>query len=234
MPVSITCADSTLVDPAALAALADCVITDPPYSEKVHSSAISHSRAGGVRSRKLGFDSLDKRSRDWLLSVCQHTRGWSVLFSDVECAHMLMAHRKPHRYIRAVPWVRWSAPQLSADRPPSGCELIVLGHGKGRPKYNGPGGLVSFDDKCLRGSNKHPAEKPLDLCMRLVSYFSSPGDTVLDPFAGSGTIALACQLLDRHCIAIEQSSHWVNSARVRLANPLSKRDSARLTRFKSL
>ena len=51
--------------------------------------------------------------------------------------------------------------------------------------------------------NNHPTVKPLKLMSYLITLGSREGDVVLDPFLGSGTTALACQLLGRKCIGIE-------------------------------
>lgn len=47
----------------------------------------------------------------------------------------------------------------------------------------------------------HPAEKPVSLCAELVK--ETPGETVLDPFMGSGTTGVACVKLGRKFIGIE-------------------------------
>jgi site-specific DNA-methyltransferase (adenine-specific) len=54
----------------------------------------------------------------------------------------------------------------------------------------------------LRGEDKHKAEKPLDQALDLVEWFSDEGETVFDPFAGSGTIGLACRILGRSYLGI--------------------------------
>jgi site-specific DNA-methyltransferase (adenine-specific) len=49
----------------------------------------------------------------------------------------------------------------------------------------------------------HPTQKPLEIIARMVRASCPPGGTVLDPFAGSGTTAAACQLHGRHYVAFE-------------------------------
>jgi DNA modification methylase len=46
----------------------------------------------------------------------------------------------------------------------------------------------------------------------LVNWWSEPGETVLDPFSGSGTIPLAAHRLLRHGIGIEINSEYVSIA----------------------
>ena len=50
----------------------------------------------------------------------------------------------------------------------------------------------------------------------LITLGSREGDIVLDPFLGSGTTALACQLLGRECIGIEINLDYYEIAQRRL------------------
>ena len=52
--------------------------------------------------------------------------------------------------------------------------------------------------------------------MPLVMAFSQVGDVILDPFAGSGSIAAAAAMLGRHYIAIELDEEYAQMARERL------------------
>ena len=63
-----------------------------------------------------------------------------------------------------------------------------------------------WDDvtEILRGK-KHVAQKPDRLYEIMIETHTSPGDWVLDPFAGSGTLARACSKLGRKFILVEKS-----------------------------
>ena len=52
----------------------------------------------------------------------------------------------------------------------------------------------------------------------LITLFSRPGDTVLDPFVGSGTTCVAAKQLDRECIGIEREAEYAEIATARLAH----------------
>ena len=54
-----------------------------------------------------------------------------------------------------------------------------------------------------------PTQKPEALLARIVELATSPGDLILDPFAGSGTTAAVAQKLGRHWVAIEENSQTV-------------------------
>ena len=63
---------------------------------------------------------------------------------------------------------------------------------------------------------EHPTQKPILLMQALIELASQPGQIVLDPFAGSGTTAVAAALLDRKFIAIERESKYVELSLRRL------------------
>ncbi|MDQ3815423.1 MAG: site-specific DNA-methyltransferase [Armatimonadota bacterium] len=62
----------------------------------------------------------------------------------------------------------------------------------------------------------HPTQKPLELMQWLVRGYSNPGETVLDPFMGSGTTGAACLATGRKFIGIESDYSYYKVARARL------------------
>ena len=62
----------------------------------------------------------------------------------------------------------------------------------------------------------YPTQKPERLLRRIVAASSRPGDTVLDPFAGSGTLGAAAAALGRGYVLIDQSEEAVGVRRGRL------------------
>lgn len=68
----------------------------------------------------------------------------------------------------------------------------------------------------LTGGGLHPTQKPLDLMKYLVRTYSKPNDTILDPFAGSGTTAIAAYKTGRNFICGDITEDYVKSARERL------------------
>ena len=70
-------------------------------------------------------------------------------------------------------------------------------------------------------TRKHPAPYPLDLSYRLVRMFSFVGDTVLDPFVGSGTTMVAALRAGRNSIGIDIESSYIDMAKVWLKEEAS-------------
>lgn len=71
--------------------------------------------------------------------------------------------------------------------------------------------------KIVPKKGMHPTQKPVPLMEHLIKIHSLEGDIVLDPFAGSGTTALAAANLGRHYIGIEISEEYCEMAERRLA-----------------
>lgn len=94
-----------------------------------------------------------------------------------------------------------------------------------RPDTRTSSGMGTFEQKgVLPGRNFHPTVKPLTLMSYLITLGSKEGDTVLEPFMGSGTTCLAAQHLNRRYIGIEREKEYVDIALARLkARSYSKR-----------
>jgi len=67
----------------------------------------------------------------------------------------------------------------------------------------------------------HPAPYPTELAERLVRMFSFVGDTVLDPFLGTGTTTVAAAKWGRNSIGFEVDSHYFKLAQNRIAEETS-------------
>jgi DNA modification methylase len=65
-------------------------------------------------------------------------------------------------------------------------------------------------------ASEHPAAYPLELPMKLIRYYTWPGETVLDCFAGSGTTCRAAKDMNRRYIGIERNETYAEQARQRL------------------
>ncbi len=69
----------------------------------------------------------------------------------------------------------------------------------------------------------HKTQKPVKLIRRLIDASSNPGDLVLDPFAGSGSTAIAAEMANRNYITFDDSKAYikiVNDRLERITNPL--------------
>ena len=67
-----------------------------------------------------------------------------------------------------------------------------------------------------RHKTKHPTEKPEPLLERIILIGSKKGDTVLDPFMGSGTTGVVAKRFSRNFIGIEINEEYFEIAKERI------------------
>jgi modification methylase len=70
-------------------------------------------------------------------------------------------------------------------------------------------------------TKEHPAPYPLQLAERLIRMFSFVGDTVLDPFMGTGTTSVAASSLGRNSVGVEIDPHYFAMAQQRIQGTAS-------------
>ena len=90
--------------------------------------------------------------------------------------------------------------------------LIAKPDFKLAPKANAHGDIWEFKQET---NNSHPAPFPVNLIDRIIS--STMAETVLDPFMGSGTTAIAALLNNRKYFGIELSPDYVSMAKERIS-----------------
>ena len=183
--------------------IVDAIITDPPYSATTHSNAKSN-KGTGHGTKQINFAELDD-PRTLFEKLAPLTRRWIVANIDYKHAFQLDAAPPPGlRVLRIGVWVKTNPmPQISADRPAPGWEAIAYMHRADvKPAWNG-GGKAGNYILPLAQNEGHPTSKPLPMVSDWVRKFTNHGDTILDPFAGSGTTLRAAVNEGRKAIGIE-------------------------------
>jgi len=121
-------------------------------------------------------------------------------------------------------WMSASAPFVIAP-----VELIVVLYKKNWRKISGSRNSDITRDEFIewtngfwsfKGESKkrigHPAPFPIELPKRCIKLFSFVGDTILDPFVGSGTTLIAATMLNRIGIGIEIETEYCQLAKKRI------------------
>jgi len=162
-----------------------------------------------------------------IADAAMRAKRWVIVFSDVEFCHewrtaltrSIEGCRPALRYVRTGAWVKTDPmPQMSGDRPAVGFEPCTIAHANGPMRWNGGGKAATWTYGTVKTNRPaHPCPKPEALMCELVSLFTDPGDLILDPFAGSGTTAVAAKRLGRRCILIEREEKYCEVAAKRLA-----------------
>ena len=77
-------------------------------------------------------------------------------------------------------------------------------------------GVWTFSGQSKRGAGGHPAAFPVELPRRCIKLFSYVGDTILDPFVGSGSSLLAASMTGRKGIGVDIDESYCDIAVERL------------------
>lgn len=183
----------------------DAVVTDPPYgSDDTHAGHLSNItlRNGERAGQALGFDGIE---RDEMVALCRAwvelAQRWVVFTCEWKYAHAL---DDAGLLIRLGIWRKPDgAPQFTGDRPGTGWEAVAICHRSGKKRWNGGGAHAFWTFPKGQNNSGHPTGKPLGLVSEMVADFTDPGETILDPFMGSGTTGVAAVKLGRRFIGIE-------------------------------
>jgi len=208
----------------------DHVMTDSPYSQETHGKTWRSKMMAKQGYQKvsaahdgLGFDAItDEEIAAFLAWCAPNCSRWLIAFSDLEGVYrwMIAIRASGLEYVRACMWDKVDGtPQLTGDRPAVGAEAIVCGHPPGRKRWNSGGKRGVYrhaTNGASRGAKPHPSMKPIGLMTELLADFTDEGETILDPFAGSGTTAVAAKLNGRKCILIEREEKYCEIAAKRL------------------
>lgn len=110
-------------------------------------------------------------------------------------------------------------PKASKSEKNKGCEELPYKMRSENNKMMGDAQTMktgSGNDRTIKFKNNHPTVKPLKLFTYLITLFSRPNQTVLDPYTGSGTTCIAAKLLNRNYIGFELETEYKTIADARL------------------
>lgn len=97
-------------------------------------------------------------------------------------------------------------------------EVIWYGWYEGTPhRWFGGRTLTTVLDCRKLSSTYHPNEKPVELVQGMIVNSSLPGEICYEPFSGSGTMFIACEMTRRTCYGMELDPHFVDVALERWA-----------------
>lgn len=188
----------------------DAVITDPPYAIPT----VVASRRETVRN--VGDLSLAEAALRLVFSplvkkVCPEGR--MFIFCD----------GVSYPVVFRVVYGAWSTALLIWDKGRIGMgrefrkrhELLVHCWRFETPVFSDGNGRSDILECPPSDGELHPAQKPTELIERLLEVCQ--GETILDPFLGSGTTAVAAKKLGRHFLGFEISEEYCRIARERIA-----------------
>lgn len=189
--------------------MVDAVITDPPYSDRVHAghdNGVRESRglSGARRSLNYGAWSPDD-VREFVASWAPRNRGWFVCLSDhALCVTYEAAFREngltPFAPVPCV--INGMTVRLAGDGPSSWAIYANVARPRALCKWGTLPGAYTGGT----GEREHIGGKPLWLMHALVRDYSRRGDLVCDPCAGGGTTLIAALGEGRRTVGAEVSA----------------------------
>lgn len=201
----------------------DLLLTDPPYKLTSGGRTGKNTPRGGffkddsVMNTGKIFTENTINFSDWvpLLDRVMKPKTHLYVFCNGRNLKDLLVQMDKHFSYKNI--LVWDKGTVTPNRNyMQGIEFIVL-YGKGPCRGINNMGEVNL----LKWKNKfspkvHPTQKPVELLQFLIENSSSPSETVLDPFMGSGSTCLAAQSLNRNFIGVEKDESYFNIAKQRL------------------
>lgn len=207
------------------------IITDPPYEDELHNAWGSIRRNDGRKMvEDLGFDGINTSRAEIAQRLVTASAGWLIIFT---LAEGVRAWRDPMQAAGAkwdttLAWVKPDAsPRFNGQGAARGFECAVTAWcATGYRKWNAGGkrGVYTHLTNQRDRDGRHPTEKPIPLMRELLQDFTNPGDTILDPFMGSGTTGVACAKMGRRFIGIELDKKYFDIACERIARAYEQGD----------
>ena len=217
----------------------DAIFADPPYF--LSNGGISVQSGKQVCVDKGDWDKggtpeyIYEFNRKWL-SLCRSKlkdNGTIWISGTHHNIHVVMRclQELGYKVLNTITWQKTDPPpNLSCKYFNFSTELIIWArkHEKKSHKFNYEimkqlnGGTQMTDvwripavGRWEKEQGKHPTQKTLRLLYRIILASTNEGDTILDPFSGSGTTGIAANLLGRKYIGIEQDRNFCDLAQDR-------------------
>lgn len=197
---------------------ADCSITDPPYNISGKTTDIGFSDRKDMSMNFGDWDESEIHPKDWvpLISKALTDTGVFISFYDYNfMEHLTIPIRNSGLHMRQKAyWHKANPlPRVETTKWQDAIEEIAIAtknEGRGhnfqhhRQRHN------VIETPIVQGQDRyeHPTQKPEEVIETLVKWWTEKGDTVLDPFAGSGTTPAVCKRMGRDCIAIERDKDF--------------------------
>lgn len=205
----------------------DLIITDPPYEHEYH--------GGGKRKRAQDYTKLKENTEFMnegfnyleilpeLVRVCK-VPNIIIFCSNKQIAKLMTWFEDNNLNPTLTTWKKKNACPLGGGKYISDIEFAIFARGKKAPWNHSAPSSIKYKCKVypfVAGKNKkHPAQKPLGLIKEYVELHSLEGQTILDPYMGSGTTGIACKQLNRNFIGIEINKEHFLTSKERLTNEI--------------
>lgn len=219
------------------------IVTDPPYNLN---------KDYGNNQDKLEFEDYLRFSREWLSEAKRvlTNDGTIYVFMGVRYISFIYTILEQELSMNFNSWITWHYTQgigKTKGFSPRHDDILMFTKDSQKFVFNldavrvpqkfyrsinnmrgaNPGNVWEFSHMhyCNKNRKAHPTQKPEGLYERMILASSNEGDTVLDPFLGSGTLLRVCQQTNRKGIGIDINPDYIAMATERLQEPFAGFDS---------
>ncbi|MBI3308138.1 MAG: site-specific DNA-methyltransferase [Candidatus Melainabacteria bacterium] len=215
----------------------DMIFADPPYnlSGKNHITCVNGRKVNCNKGIWDMVEDIDKFNYDWIKECMRVLKDdGTIWISGTLHNHPsvgFLLKKMGYWLINDIVWFKPNAPpQLQPNRLAPSTEIIWLAsktkkyyfdYEKAKELNEGKQMRNLWTITAKRHITKHPTEKPEELLERIILLGSKDGDTILDPFMGSGTTGVVAQKLGRRFIGIEIDDEFFNIAENRIKKRLN-------------
>ncbi|MCL4345289.1 MAG: site-specific DNA-methyltransferase [Candidatus Thermoplasmatota archaeon] len=229
----------------------DLIFADPPYNLQLEKELYrpNETRVNGVNEswdRFSSFNEYDEFSINWLRE-CRRILKKNASIWVIGSYHNIFRLGKVMQdlgfwILNDIVWIKHNPmPNFMGTRFNNAHETLIWASRDrdSRPAFNYQTMKTYNDDLQMRsdwyipicqgrerirvdGEKGHPTQKPEALLYRVLTASTKPGDTVLDPFAGTGTTLAVAARLGRHYIGIERNEAYLKiiTERLKRVNPI--------------
>ena len=180
----------------------ELILTDPPYGKKADKGTNGF---GAAKNRRYAGGWDGKRPDKAVFDEMQRVSKNMIIFGANYFADMLPPSNC---------WIFWDKKgEIKFQNPFADGELIYTTFKKPvkRIVFRQQGFITDSKDK-----RYHPTQKPSELVQKLIEMFTEEGQTVFDPFIGSGTTAVAAIRAGRKYLGCEIDSEFCDICEQRI------------------
>ena len=182
----------------------DLVLTDPPYGIG-ESNEKNATRGNACKPTDYGYYDWDKTRIpkdyfDEMFRISNH----QVIFGG----NYYIDYLKPTSCF--IVWDKDNTGDF-AD-----CELAWTSFNTAVRKFKYRWNGMLQENMARKEKRVHPTQKPVALFRWIIEKYSKPGDKIIDPFLGSGTMLKACKGSGRHGVGIEINNSYEQHIRKRI------------------
>ena len=196
-----------------------CILTDPPYGVAYVEGKVDFSKLGKDNVKKIMNDHLQTEveykefTKDWMEPITKHLETYNACYifnSDLMFSSLRLGMLEAgYYYSQMLVWVKNTVVIGRKDYLPMH-EIIAYGwYGKHKMERTKAKSVI-FHPK-PSSSKLHPTMKPIGLLRKIMPNSAKIGESVYDPFGGSGSTLIACEHMQRKCVMIELDPDYVDT-----------------------